>query len=321
MRACPSFPNIIIFLFLWTTQAGAQTSNLIAPGASLIKLAEGFTFTEGPAVDWVGNVYFTDQPNNQIYKWGIDQKLSIFLEPSGRANGLYLDRNGNLLACADERGELWQIAPSGQASVLVNSFAGKLLNGPNDLWVRPDNGVYFTDPYYPRNYWPINRTMEQDVQGVYFLSADRQNLTRVISDLVQPNGIIGTPDGKTLYVADIGANLTFAYDIEQNGALANKRFYCSLGSDGMTIDNEGNIYLTGQGVTIVDRFGNRIEQIPVPQEDWTGNVCFGGPDQHTLFITASRGLYSLRMQVRGVSQFPARISYRPQNRADIRIRP
>ncbi len=319
MRVYPSFWKILILL-LWAGQSGAQTDGLIAPGSSLIKLADGFVFTEGPAVDWVGNIFFTDQPSNRIFKWGIDQKLSIFLEPSGRSNGLYFDQAGNLLACADEKGELWQIAPSGQISILVNNFAGKLLNGPNDLWVRPDNGVYFTDPYYPRNYWPSNRTMEQDVQGVYFLSADRQTLTRVISDLVQPNGIIGTPDGKTLYVADIGANLTFAYEIQQNGMLTNKRLYYGLGSDGMTIDSEGNIYLTGQGVTIVDQLGNRIEQIPVSQESWTGNVCFGAPDRHTLFITASTGLYSLRMRVRGVSQLPARTSYRLPNRTDIRNR-
>jgi gluconolactonase len=217
MRLSSHLQKILLLFFFWPVLLIAQTGDVIAPGAALVKLAEGFTFTEGPAVDWPGNIFFTDQPNNRIYKWGIDQKLSIFLEPSGRANGQYFDRNGNLLACADEKGELWQITPSGQVSVLVNNFDGKLLNGPNDLWVRPDNALYFTDPYYYRSYWPASRTMEQEVQGVYFLSSDRRNLTRVISDLIQPNGIIGTPDGKTLYVADIDGNLTFAYNIHPDG--------------------------------------------------------------------------------------------------------
>jgi gluconolactonase len=182
--------------------------------------------------------------------------------------------------------------------VVVKDHAGKLLNGPNDVWAHPDGGVYFTDPYYKRPYWKRG-PMEQTVQGVYFLSADGKKLYRVVGDLVQPNGIIGTTDGKTLYVADIGANRTYAYDIGAEGALTNKRLFCKLGSDGMTIDSEGNVYLTGQGVTVFDPSGKQIQRIKVP-ELWTANVCFGGKDKRTLFITASTGLYGLRMRVKGV---------------------
>ena len=171
---------------------------------------------------------------------------------------------------------------------MVKDFQGKLLNGPNDLWIRPDGGIYFSDPLYKRPYW--NRgPSEQDRQCVYFLAPDRQQLTRVASDLTQPNGLIGTPDGKTLYVADIGAKRTYAYDVQADGALANKRLFCELGSDGMTIDNEGNVYLTGKGVIVFDKTGQQIEHFDVP-EGWTANVCFGGADKHTLFITASKGL-------------------------------
>jgi gluconolactonase len=274
----------------------ADTGGLIAPGAKVELLADGFKFTEGPAADAAGNVYFTDQPNDRILKWSTDGKLSTFMQPCGRSNGLYFDTQGQLWACADDKNELWRIDPAGQATVVVKEFGGKLLNGPNDLWIRPDGGVYFTDPFYKRPYW--NRgPSQQDVHGVYYLAPDRQRLIRVADDLTQPNGIIGTPDGKTLYVADIGAKQTFVYAIQTDGTLADKRLFCELGSDGMTIDDRGNVYLTGRGVIVFDPAGKQIEQIAVP-EGWTANVCFGGADFRTLFITASRGLYSLRMQVR-----------------------
>ncbi len=278
--------------------AAGGGGGILAPGAKLEKLADGFAFTEGPAADADGNVFFTDQPNDRILKWSVDGKLSTYLQPCGRSNGLCFDATGNLWACADEKNELWRIDPQKNVQVVLKDYWGKLLNGPNDLWFRPDGGLYLTDPYYQRPYWKRG-PMEQDCQGVYFLPADRRALTRVVSDLQQPNGIIGTPDGKTLYVADIGAGKTYAYRIQPNGTLTDKRLFCELGSDGMTIDNEGNVYLTGKGVTVFDRSGKQIEHIDV-QEAWTANVCFGGRDRHTLFITASRGLYALRMRVKGV---------------------
>ena len=276
-----------------------QEHRIIAPGAKLEKLADGFKFTEGPAVDSAGNVFFTDQPNDQILEWSVDGKLSTFMQPSGRANGMYFDNKGNLLACADENNQLWSIDhASKKVTVLIKDYQDKLLNGPNDVWVRPDDGLYFTDPYYKRSYWKRGPT-EQDGQHVYYLSPDRRDLLRVVDDMKQPNGIIGTPDGKVLYVSDIGAGRTYAFDINTNGTLSNKRLFCEMGSDGMTIDNEGNIYLTGKGVTVFDRFAKQIEHIPV-DEPWTGNVCFGGRDRQTLFITASKGFYSIRMTVKGI---------------------
>jgi gluconolactonase len=272
-------------------------NSLAAPGARLVKLAGDFKFTEGPASDAAGNVYFTDQPNDRILKWSADGKLTTFMQPGGRSNGLCFDADGNLWACADEKNELWRIDPEGKATVVVKDYKGKLLNGPNDVWIRPDGGLYFTDPFYKRDYWKRG-PKEQDCEAVYYLSPDHKTLTRVVDDLQQPNGIIGTPDGKTLYVADIKGNKTFAYDIEQDGTLKNKRLFCKLGSDGMTIDQEGNVYLTGQGVTVFDKTGKQVQLIPIP-EPWTANVCFGGKDKQTLFITASKSLYSLNMRVRG----------------------
>ncbi|NCO41234.1 MAG: gluconolactonase [Armatimonadetes bacterium CG_4_10_14_0_8_um_filter_66_14] len=278
--------------------AGAQEGDVLAPGATVQKLVSDCKFTEGPVCDAEGNVFFTDQPNDRILKWSVDGKLSTFLQPCGRSNGLCFDGNGNLWACADEKNELWCIAPSGKATVVVKGYRGKLLNGPNDVWLAPDGGLYFTDPLYKRPYW--NRgPMEQEVQGVYYLAADHETLRRVIDDLAQPNGIIGTADGKTLYVADIGAGKTYVYDRQPEGTLANRRLFCDLGSDGMTIDDEGNVYLTGKGVTVFDKSGKRVEQIAVP-EGWTANVCFGGAARRTLFITAGTALYSVRTRVKGV---------------------
>ena len=281
-----------------TPTAGEETG-IIAQGAEVKLLADGFEFTEGPAVDAEGNVFFTDQPNNRIHIWSTDGKLSIFRHDNpGRSNGLYFDRHGNLLACADLNNELWQIDMTGRVKVLVRDHKGKKLNGPNDLWPDPKGGIYFTDPFYKRPYWDRG-PMEQDGKHVYYLRPGYRELIRVTNDLVTPNGIIGTPDGKRLYVADLGDKKTYVYDINPDATLSNKTLFCSMGSDGMTIDNEGNIYLTGRGVTVFNSAGEKIEQISI-DAGWTANVCFGGADRHTLLITAQKSLFALRMRVKGV---------------------
>lgn len=274
----------------------AADKTVTAPDAKLEKLAGDFEFTEGPASDSQGNVLFTDQPNDRILKWSTDGKLSTFMKPCGRANGLSFDSAGNLWACADETNALWRIAPGGEITVVVKDYKGKLLNGPNDVWCRPDGGLYFTDPYYKRPYW--KRGPKEQPECVYFLPSEKGELRRVIDDLKQPNGIIGTPDGKTLYVADIGAGKTYRYQIQPDGSLKDKHLFCEMGSDGMTIDNEGNVYLTGKGVTVFAPSGEKIQEIEVP-EKWTANVCFGGKDRQTLFITASKGFYAIKTRVKG----------------------
>jgi len=273
---------------------------VVTPGATLEKLAGGFDFTEGPTCDAVGNLFFTDQPNDRILKWSVDGRLSTFLQPAGRANGMCFDCGGDLIACADERNELWSIAPDGTVSVLADEYGGKRLNGPNDVWARPDGAIYFTDPFYKRSWW-THDTMPQDGQHVYFLSADHRELVRVIDDLEKPNGIIGTPDGKILYVSDISAGRTYRYDIAPDGSLTGKALAVDQGSDGMTLDDEGNLYLTGEGVGIFDQAGRQIERILVPDEQWTANVSFGGKGRQMLFITASTGLYAVATRVTGAN--------------------
>jgi gluconolactonase len=280
--------------------ARGADSSLIAEGAALQKLSGGFSFTEGPTADAVGDVFFTDQPNDRVLRWSVEKgELTTFMQPSGRSNGMCFDAKGVLLACADEKNELWAVEPSGKVVVIAKEYQGKPLNGPNDVWVRPDGGLYFTDPFYRRPWWRHDQ-MPQDGQHVYFLSADRGRLVRVVEDLKQPNGVIGTPDGKSLFVSDIRDGKTYKYDIQPDGGLTNKQLLCALGSDGMTLDDQGNLYLTGRGVTVFDKTGAQIERIEVP-EPWTANVCFGGRDRKTLFITASKGLYAVRMRVKGAN--------------------
>lgn len=294
---------LLLLAVMLITQATAQETNrvspVIAPGAKLEKLAGDFSFTEGPTSDKDGNVFFTDQPNNRIMKWSVDGKLTTFMQPAGRANGMFFDAQGHLIACADEKTELWSITADGKHTVLANEFEGKPLNAPNDVWVRADGSLFFSDPFYKRPWWDYNQP-PQVTEQVYFLSANRTTLKRVTTDLRQPNGIIGTPDGKKLFIADIRAGKTWVYDIQPDGSLTNKTLRCELGSDGMTLDTKGNLYLTGKGVIVFDPNGKQIEHIAVP-ESWTANVSFGGNDHKTLFITASKGLYSIKLKFAGAN--------------------
>lgn len=288
----------------------AQKADVVAPGAEVKKLAGDFRFTEGPAADAKGDVYFSDIPNNRILKWSVqDGTLSTFREDSGGANGLYFDKAGNLLVCEGGGRRLVSITPAGEVTVLAQEYDGKRFNSLNDLWIDPKGGVYFTDPRYG------NRDgMEQDGEHVYYLTPDRKKVIRVIADMVRPNGVIGTPNGRRLYVADHGAGKTYVYRINEDGTLSDKQLFAEQGSDGMTMDNRGNIYLTSKIVTVYSRNGEKLAEIEVPEGP--ANVTFGGPNNRTLFITARTSLYSIDMQVRG-----ARTMTRPNEPAATRSRP
>jgi gluconolactonase len=290
---------MIMLLFVMLAGYSVATALVVADGAKVEKLAGGFAFTEGPTADAQGNVYFSDIPNNRILIWSLDGKLSTFRENSGGANGLYFDKDGNLLACEGGGRRLVSIDPKGNVKVLADRYQGKKFNSLNDLWIDPKGGVYFTDPRYGNR-----EGMEQDGEHVYYLSPDRRKLTRVIDDMVRPNGLIGTPDGKTLYVTDNGGGKTFVYRVNPDGSLSGKKLFAPQGSDGMTIDNEGNIYLTTRVVAIYNKNGEKIEEIKVPESP--SNVTFGGRDNQTLFITARTSLYSIKMSVKGVEPMQSR---------------
>jgi len=295
--------TVLFTLFVMGVQETGQAAGdpdgaapVVAEGAAVQLVSSDFAFTEGPAADAEGNVYFTDQPNDRILKWAPDGEVSIFMEGAGRANGLAFDHAGNLIACADAENQLVRISPDRRVEVLVADFAGQRLNGPNDAWVAPDGGIYFTDPYYQRDYWARTEP-ELNAESVYHLAPDG-TLTVVDAALDKPNGIVGTPAGDRLYVADIGAGVTYLYDRAENGTLSNRRAFAPMGSDGMTLDEAGNLYLTGDGVTVFDAAGRQIAQIPI-DEEWTANVTFGGRDGNILFITALDSVYTLQMAVRG----------------------
>jgi gluconolactonase len=299
---------IVLLAVIGLLACAAEAGSVVAEGAKVEKLAGGFSFTEGPAADAAGDVFFTDIPNNRIHKWSLDGKRSTFREDSGGANGLFFDKDGNMLACEGGRRQLVSIGADGKVTVLADKYKGKRFNSLNDLWIDPKGGVYFTDPRYG------NRdNMEMDGEHVYYISADRKKVIRVIDDMVKPNGVIGTPDGKLLYVTDHGGDKTFVYNVNADGTLANKKLFAAEGSDGMTIDDEGNIYLTVMGsktlsdydtglnpVAVYNSAGVKIETIGIPERP--SNVCFGGKDGKTLFITAQKSLYSVRMRVSGVKQ-------------------
>lgn len=282
---------------LISVKASAQTT-LYDTSAKPTLISKQFSFTEGASVDKKGNVFFTDQPNNKIWEYNTDGKITLFLDSAGRSNGMYFDRKGNLVTCADEHDQLWCISPKGKIKVLLTDLDGKLMNGPNDIWIDPKGGIYLTDPYYQRDYW-TRKHSDLDGQKVYYLPKHSHTPIVVDADYKQPNGIVGTSDGKYLYVSDIGDKKTYKYNINPDGSLSNRIMFIPQGSDGMTLDEKGNIYLTGKGVTIYDPAGRKIGHIAI-NEPWTSNLCFGGKNKDLLFITASKAIYILKMNVKGV---------------------
>ena len=295
------------------TEKKSHSNEIVAEGEAPVRLADSYSFTEGPATDARGNVYFTDQPNNRIYRWDCESgEITLFTDQSGRSNGMYFDAQGNLIACADMDNQLWRFdmrstsgrllpqgRKNGQAEILITDYRGKLLNGPNDVWISKDGGYYLTDPYFKRDYWTRSPERQQPVEGLYYLAPGSNQLVMLDSTLNQPNGLVGTPDGKHLYVAEAKENRILRYDILTDGSLTNRQVFANMGSDGMTIDDRGNIYLTGDGVTVFNKDGQKIAHFPIP-EDWTANVCFGGKEHNILFITASKSVYTLKMLVHGV---------------------
>jgi gluconolactonase len=284
--------------FFSKAQNNSSDTSIVADGATPRLISRNFSFTEGPAPDSKGNIYFTDQPNNKIWKYGTDGSLSLFLDSAGRSNGLYFDRKGNLLSCADEQNQLWSISRTKKITVLVNDLDDKKLNGPNDLWVSPRGDIYFTDPYYQRSWWTRTKP-DIEKEKVYVLVRGNKTPQAVIDSLQRPNGIVGTVDGKYLYVADIKGNKTYRYTINKDGSLSNAQLFANIGSDGMTLDNKGNVYLTGKGVIVFNSQGQQIAHIAIP-EKWTANVAFGGKHRNKLFITASEAIYVLDMKVKGI---------------------
>ncbi len=251
--------------------AGADqeaVSKLVAPGAQAELLAGDFVFTEGPACDPQGNIFFTDIPSNRVLKWDVKQRqLTTFRPESQGSNGLFFDRQGNLIACEGGGRQISSTTPDGKTTTLVKSFDGKQLNSPNDLWIDPRGGVYFTDPRYGNE-----DDIQQDGFHVYYLAPKAEQAVRVIADLKKPNGVVGTADGKLLYVADPGDRKTYVYKIQEDGSLTDRKLIALSGSDGMTLDELGNLYLTADGILVYSPEGKQLGTIQLPQRP--SNLCF-----------------------------------------------
>ncbi len=317
-----------LFFYSCTNPSEGKPENPTTPSpkGDLEVIQTGFSFVEGPAVDKWGNVFFTDQPNDKIFRWDAQSgNISLFLEGTGRSNGMAFDRDGNIIACADMYGEVWKIFPDGTHEVLVDNYEGKLLNGPNDVWINPKTGgIYITDPIFPRNYWdasdprnqgwpPTHSEQAETGKGghVYYLAPGSHTLKRVTTmegwDADSwPNGVVGTPDGKKLYVNKwAGDNMggTWVFDIKPNGDLKNIQKFIDMGGDGMSMDELGDIYISnGFGVTAFDKYGHEV--LNIDTGGGATNNVFAGKNEKTLFITGPTStVQSIKMNVKGVEKF------------------
>lgn len=261
------------------------------------QLASDFKFTEGPAVDTQGNIYFTDIPKQKIWIWTLEDELKLFKDNSGGANGLFFDQHQNLLACEGQEGLISKTSTDGEYIIIAKEFNAIRFNQPNDLWPDAKGGVYFTDPKYGDE-----ENLPQKEMHVYYINPESQEVIQVTDDLLKPNGLIGTADGKSLFITDHGDDKTFKYKIEGDGKLTDKSLFIEAGGDGMSIDQEGNIYLTTSGKMAVEVFspdGKMIQSIPVPEQP--SNVCFGGKNRDELFITARTSIYRTKMNTKGIN--------------------
>ncbi|MDF1737723.1 MAG: DUF1080 domain-containing protein [Verrucomicrobiales bacterium] len=263
---------------------------LVKEGAEFRKLAGDFKFTEGPALSPDGKIFFNDIPNERTHIFDPESgETTIFREPSGRANGLFFTPAGALISCEGGNRKVTRTDYAGKVTVLADKYDGKKLNSPNDVVPDGIGGFYFSDPRYGNE-----DDMELDVQAVYYL--DRKGkITQVASDLPKPNGVILSPDGETLYVADTSAEKIFAYDVTAPGKIENKREFADTGSDGMSVDKLGNIYITQVDIVAFAPDGKEVLRLTPPEKP--ANCLLTGK---TLYVTARTGFYAIDLEVEGV---------------------
>lgn len=283
----------VIFVSFGSTSI-AQPVSLVAPNASVTLLSDSFTFTEGPAADVSGNVYFSDIPASRIHVWTLAGELQTFRESTNGTNGLFFNSNWQLHGAEGGAGRLTRMDNNGNASVVIDRHNGAPFNSPNDLWIDAAGGIYFTDPRYGDE-----SNNPQPGYYVYYLAPGASQAQAIITDLVKPNGVIGTRDGTTLYVADHLGNQTFAYTLTAPGQVTDKRLVATQGSDGLTLDETGNLYLTGgRNISVYSATGQLLETIEFPLAP--ANMTFGGANRDVLFVTARTSVFALQMAVKGM---------------------
>ena len=280
------------------TGPATAVADLVDGPVAVREAASGFTFTEGPAAAVNGDVFFTDIPPSRIHLWRFgDGTVETWLEETDKANGIFITADGALYACRGgrQRGVVAIDPTTKQVTVLADRIDGKQFNAPNDLVVDAAGGVWFTDPAYGRK----PEELELDAEAVYWIAPDRATVRRVADGFKRPNGIAIAPDGASLYVADRDADVTWAFPIEAPGSLGPRRKFADTGSDGLAVDEQGNVYVTPKApaIRVFSPAGNSLGEISLPVP--ASNVTFAGPDRRTLFITARDKVYTLPMKVKG----------------------
>ncbi len=301
MRTHVTFAAVVALLLPSFALAADDYAGLVDPEAKVLTIGDKFEFTEGPAADDDGNLYFTDIPANKIYKLDAKGEVSVFLDPSNHCNGLMYNHAGKLYACEMD-GRLISIdLKTKEVTALADKYEGNRFNAPNDLVIDREGGVYFTDPHF-RAPMPL----PQKELGVYYRSPEGK-VTQIVKGLKAPNGVILSPDEKTLYVIPSLQKEMMAYPVKAPGELGEGKVFCTLaqpegkdntGGDGLTVDTKGNLYITsGLGIQVFDPSGKALTVLKFPQQP--ANCTFGGKGNSTLYVTARTGVYALPTKVRG----------------------
>jgi gluconolactonase len=269
------------------------------------RIATGFRLAEGPVWHPDGYLLFSDIMDNTIYKWTLDGKVMIFRSPNGYSNGLTFDKQGRLIACEHSNRRVSRTEPDGTIVVLAKEFEGKRLNSPNDVVVKSDGSIYFTDPP-----WGLKAAyggpgkQELTFQGLYRILPDGKTLKLLVKDLYRPNGLAFSPDEKVLYVTE-GRRNVYAFDVQSDGTLANRRVFVNLYGylDGIKVDMKGNLYVASNSdsLQVYDSAGKHLGEIIIPEI--ATNCAFGGNDNKTLFITARASVYRVQLKVPGIQVF------------------
>jgi gluconolactonase len=281
-------------------QSPSGIAGVVAPGVAPELVQEGFIFTEGPVGTPDGGLYFSDIRPNRIYQLDPGGKISLVREQTNGANGLALTREGDLLAAEGEGKRISKRSRDGGVTTVTDGIAGKPFLSPNDVLMDANGGIYITDPG-PRPVVP-GRTVY-----VYYLPAGAKEPIVIDDQIARPNGLTLTRDGKTLIVNDTLGPTVYAYDVQPDGNVKNKRTFAQLrdipegkesGADGMALDREDRLYVTTvAGVQVFDAAGKYIGTIKVPRQP--ANAGFAGPDKRVLYVTAREGLYRINMLAQG----------------------
>lgn len=283
---------------------------VVGSGAELEQLGTGFEFTEGATWDPRDScLIFSDMPGNLMRKWSADGGVEAFRQPSNMANGNFFDREGRLITCEHATSRVVRMEPDGSMTTLASHYGDKELNSPNDVIVRSDGSIFFTDPIYGRaEYYGLPRQQQLGVQGVYRIDADGCGPHLLVSDFDQPNGLSLAVDESKMYINDTPKGHIREFDVAPDGSLAGGGVWAEVtgegdgATDGLTIDREGNLYTTGpRGIHVFGPDAICLGVIHVPEV--AANFTWGGDDLRTLFVTASSSLYRTRVKVPGRQTF------------------